>query len=304
MTGPRLLFSLSCLLALTASSAQDLHSIRDLNGVWVMEGKDSVLYYRSATQSQNGNFPRAHYIHPLFGPEGQVITEDFPADHPHHRGVFWAWHQVWVGEKRMGDAWECRDFQWDVKATKTMDADTCLTLRSTVHWKSPKLLDNSGDPVPFVEENSDIRVFPEQQGVRIIDFEITLKALVPGVRLGGSEDAKGYGGFSVRMKMPENPEFRSVSGRVQPRENALHAGNWIQISPLPGGTGSLVMISGNSAGGRDVPWILRKKESMQNAVFPGREPIALEPDRPVRLRYQLLICKGNLPPGKIRSLKE
>ena len=34
--------------------------------------------------------------------DGQVLTEDFPADHLHHRGIFWAWHQVYVGEKAMG----------------------------------------------------------------------------------------------------------------------------------------------------------------------------------------------------------
>jgi hypothetical protein len=46
---------------------------------------------------------------------GNILTEDFPKDHLHHRGVFWAWHQVLIGDKKMGDAWECRDFIWDVQ---------------------------------------------------------------------------------------------------------------------------------------------------------------------------------------------
>ena len=28
-----------------------------------------------------------------------------PADHRHQRGLFWAWHQVWIGEERIGDPW-------------------------------------------------------------------------------------------------------------------------------------------------------------------------------------------------------
>jgi AcrR family transcriptional regulator len=36
-------------------------------------------------------FRRSCYIHPLYGLDGEVMTEDFPVDHRHHRGVFWAW---------------------------------------------------------------------------------------------------------------------------------------------------------------------------------------------------------------------
>ena len=34
---------------------------------------------------------------------------------------------------------------------------------------------------------------------RIIDISISLTAMQEGVRIGGSENVKGYGGFSVRM---------------------------------------------------------------------------------------------------------
>ena len=30
--------------------------------------------------------PRSNYIHPLYGPDGEVLTEDWSVDHPHHRG--------------------------------------------------------------------------------------------------------------------------------------------------------------------------------------------------------------------------
>ena len=33
------------------------------------------------------------------------MTEEFPPDHPYHRGVFWAWHQLYADGKRLGDGW-------------------------------------------------------------------------------------------------------------------------------------------------------------------------------------------------------
>lgn len=36
-------------------------------------------------------FTRSGYIHPMFSPSGLLITEDFPADHHHHKGVWFPW---------------------------------------------------------------------------------------------------------------------------------------------------------------------------------------------------------------------
>ena len=47
---------------------------------------------------------RCCYVHPLYAPNGVMLTDDFPVDHYHHRGVFWVWPIVNVdGERR--DLW-------------------------------------------------------------------------------------------------------------------------------------------------------------------------------------------------------
>ena len=81
-------------------------------GVELTESGKPVLFFQTKTKSQNGKWPRANYVHPLYGLDGQVLTEDFPEDHPHHRGVFWAWHQLrWNGES-VADPWVCRGIEW------------------------------------------------------------------------------------------------------------------------------------------------------------------------------------------------
>ena len=47
---------------------------------------------------------RACYIHPLWGINGEVLTDDFPKDHYHHHGVFWAWPHVEIGDEKH-DLW-------------------------------------------------------------------------------------------------------------------------------------------------------------------------------------------------------
>ncbi len=47
---------------------------------------------------------RCCYLHPVYAPNGVVITDDFPEDHPHHRGINWAWPVVTVDGKTY-DLW-------------------------------------------------------------------------------------------------------------------------------------------------------------------------------------------------------
>ncbi len=35
---------------------------------------------------------RCCYIFPIYTPAGVSMLDDFPEDHWHHRGLFWAWH--------------------------------------------------------------------------------------------------------------------------------------------------------------------------------------------------------------------
>ena len=44
--------------------------------------------------------PRSNYIHPVYGPSGELLTRDWSKDHPHHRGIYWAWPEVEFGTIR------------------------------------------------------------------------------------------------------------------------------------------------------------------------------------------------------------
>ncbi len=275
-------------------------------GVWITDNGVKVLFYQAKTKTLEGAYPRANYVHPLYTPGGFEITEDFPADHLHHRGIFWTWHRVVIGDTVIGDAWECRDFIWDVIA---MDAEKIdqqsMALHTRTHWKSPLWTDDDGNMKAFLEENVQITTYAQMDNYRVIDFEISLLALEKELKIGGSNDEKGYGGFSVRMKMPADITFTSAKGDVEPMVNQMTEGVWMDISgsmmPDSRKAGILIVCHQDNPMFQE-KWILRKKGSMQNPVFPGRELTPVSTSEATILRYRLVVYEGELSDEKIRNL--
>ncbi len=287
------------------SAAQDWRVKKTAEGVLILEGKDSVLFYQVKTKSLNGKFPRADYIHPLWGVNGEVLTQDFPKDHLHHRGVFWTWHQIYVHDKEVADAWVCKDFEWVVKRANVIDQSTgSLVLQSVVLWESPNVAKKNGRMKPFVRETVTIKIHRKQSFYRIVDFEIRLAALEKGVAIGGSDNEKGYGGFCVRMPMPDDLRFISSTGEVIPQTLQVKAGPWMDIAGSLGKFGSkagiLIMVHKDNPPPID-RWILRRKGSMQNPVFPGRDLYPLTKNDLV-LRYRLVLHEGVLNDKQIDDL--
>jgi hypothetical protein len=301
----------SFLITLTINTnAQKIDLRIEQDAVSFYEGKDTILNYQIAEKSDHGAYPRSNYIHPLYTLDGQILTEDFPPDHLHHRGIFWAWHQLYIGDKRLGDGWEIKDFRWEVKSVKEIeDPGDSKTIQAKVLWKSPQWTDSRGNEKAVVEETTTITVYPAKEGYRPIDLTISFRALEPNMRLGGSEDEKGYGGFSTRIRLTDDIRFTSSAGKVKPENLPVKGTGWIDLSGPLGRNGSMAGLSilchPNNPGYPN-PWILRSKDSMQNAVypFPGATPIALSMKKPTTLRYRLLVHEGdsqNLDIAKIHA---
>lgn len=291
----------SQLFAQSAAPASGLSVTRNPDGLLVTDNDRPVFQYQLTLKSQQHKWPRNNYIHPLYNLDGDIITEDFPDDHGHHRGVFWAWHQVFVDDVRLGDSWLCEDFQWDVQSSESSDSGPdAVKLSAHVHWKSPAFCHADGTPIPVVDEHTTLTVHSAQSGHRRIDFDIRLRALVPGVKIGGSEDEKGYGGFSPRIKLSPNQTFSSPVGDISPVKNSTMAGSWINIANEDWG---MVILTHPANPGSPQPWILRRNRSMQNVVYPGPSTTPVSENTETRLRYSLIIHRGTHHDLKINELQ-
>ena len=263
-----------------------------VDGVLITEGDAKVLFYQRATKSKNGKHARANYVHPLYDLNGNVLTEDFPADHLHHRGIFWAWHQLWVGNKMIGDGWIAKDMTWDVYDLQTSQSkDGSVSIQVAVNWKSPQW--HNGKKT-LIKETTSIRVYPREANLRKIDFDIRLRAAEPNTRLGGADNVKGYGGFSIRIKLPEGIRFTGEKGEVRPQRTPIVSGPWMDMTAQFGKSGmsGLTILCHPKSTGHPQSWILRNKSSMQNPVWPGQHAKPLPADKPVTLRYRLILHKG------------
>jgi len=276
---------------LNCVSDDEMRIVETGEGYQFYENDLPVLFYRvKPLTTPDGTHSRANYCHPVYDLDGEIITRDFPEDHLHHRGIFWAWHQVYIGDQLIRDMWDCTDFIWDIHHVNVEDGDNSAALVTQVFWKSSQW--NEGMD-PFAEETVSIRIYKTEKDMRIIDYEIRIKALVDELRIGGSDDVKGYGGFSTRIPLPDDLEMTDKNGPVTPDNLAVPAGDWMNFSGTFNSKKSSITVMINPSNpGKSRNWILRKKGSCQNVAFPGREPISVSMEKPLVLKYRVVIHKG------------
>lgn len=263
----------------------------DIGGVELYEDEKPVFYYQKEAKLLDGQYLCNNYLHPLYFPGGDTLTEESPADHPYHRGIYWAWHQIYIGEKNIADGWIMQHISYDITGLQINKTKSAARLSADVSWKSSEWQNGN----PFVSEHTIITVHRCKKGIRLIDFEIRLRAIVPGVSIGGSDDEKGYGGFCARIKLPDDIEFTSERGPVVPQTLQIEAGSWMDFSGsfgVKGKKSGLTIICDPLTPNYPAPWILRRESSMQNVVYPGRKRVTLPTDEDLVLRYRLVMHNG------------
>jgi len=295
-------FLIGVTLVATIVNGQHFTTIKSDEGIEILENHKKVLFYQVRPKSVDGKYERAGFIHPLYSFNEKSLTEDMPKDHPYHRGIFWAWHQIIWNNKQIADGWISQNISWEPSKITTQKKRKSITLRSEMLWKSA--LDDNG-LTAIVREQTRIRVYRSTRQSRIIDFDIRLFALQDSLKIGGSDDEKGYGGFCLRLKLPEDISFVSGDTELTPLETAVHAGPWMNFTGSFDGKDArkigIAVFCDNSNPGFLGQWILRKKESMQNIVYPGRTPVALSKNG-LRLRYRLVIHDPNIERGDLENL--
>ena len=270
--------------------------------------RDILTYNRDPISQSDGRYNRGHYVHPLYDLDGVRMTDDMPKDHRHHRGVFWAWTQLWIGDKRIGHPWEQKDMAWDVTAMKVSNAPESATLFTTALWKSPLWLNDKGAEKAIVKETSTIRVHASAADARAIDFEISLLALASEVRLGGSMSTKGYGGFSVRIPLPSDLKIMGPTGTVEPDgKRPSPTQPWVDYSAVfgkDGKTTGLTILCHPGNPGFPHGWTIRRAASCQNPVYPGQKPVALSTEKPLLLRYRIVLHRDGFDAVRMKKFFE
>ncbi|MBD3676456.1 MAG: PmoA family protein [Planctomycetaceae bacterium] len=62
-----------------------------------IDGRPLFTYNKATLESPEGIDPvyrRGGHIHPVYTPQGRIVSGDFPVDHPHQHAIFHAWRKV------------------------------------------------------------------------------------------------------------------------------------------------------------------------------------------------------------------
>jgi hypothetical protein len=244
-----------------------------------------VLAYNYAMRLENGAPEikrRSGYIHPVWAPNGAVVTDDFPRDHWHHRGIFWAWPVV-RHEGKKYDVWtltggpQSRFIKWLEKK----DGATAR-LASENGWFL-------GDR-QILREVVRFDVEPAANNSRRMRFELTFEAVGGPLEIAGSPDAnKGYGGFSVRFAPRTNTVVRTDKG-VEPKDTDMVPHPWAELEAIYAGKRARLRIDDDASNpGFPVGWCLREYGFL-GANHPGLTPLTLVPGKPLTLRYTVTVA--------------
>lgn len=228
---------------------------------------------------------RASYIYPIYTPAGVSVTDDFPKDHYHHRGLFWAWPVVETGGMKY-DLWmmkggiEDRFERWITRRASASEA--VLEMENGWYAGGAKILKET------------VRIVAKPAAgakSRELDITLTFEPLTGPITLKGSQEkGKSYGGLSARFAPREQTSITADTGAVAKDEDLVnHA--WAEFTGTYAGgkRASLRIDSEPQNPGGNPQWCLRYY-GFAGASYPGQNGATFEKGKPIRLHYRITLA--------------
>lgn len=277
-------------------AARDPHT----GQVVIREGDDSVLQYNYLTiqpppgyvtsvraSSRRYARARSNYIHPLYGPNGEVLTKDWSEDHPHHRGIYWAWPEVdWRGQRGDLHALQ-RLVARPTGNIKLQSDDACAQIEAESRWMWE-------DETAIVREVTTIRAHRAGTHGRYIDLAFSFEAVADDVAL-ARRGTNAYGGLNIRLSSIKDVQ---LIHHADPAGTESRRAWSDSIGVRHGGGKSVGLAVFEKVTNPDYPgdYIQYPKLPWFQPTFPrSGTRYELKKDKPLILRYRLWICSGQPP---------
>ncbi len=239
---------------------------------------------------------RACYIHPLWGLNGEVLTDDFPKDHYHHHGVFWAWPHVEIeGEKH--DLWMYKDIEQRTVARLACDTGP---LAAVLGVENGWFVGNK----KVMIERVWIEVAKATPTERAVDLDFTWIPVERPITLRGAE-GKSYGGLTIRFAVKNQKQSVITVPSGAPAKDLSEAPlPWADMTyPFAGPkelSGAAIFVP------RDHPdypptWLTRHYGPLCLG-WPGVSGKTFPPGVPIHLRYRVWIHAGAVDTAALKAV--
>lgn len=273
-----------------------------------------ILRYNHAIvlppQGQSELFSRSGFIHPLWSPSGDVLTNIHPPDHIHHLGIWMPWTHTKFQGKDV-DFWNLKEGQGTVRFVKFLG-----TTRGPVYGgfqaehEHVALKTDQGEKV-VLNEVWDVRVFnvggPEkgyyfnvggpEKGYYLVDFKSTQRCVADSPLY---QIEYRYGGFGFRAAAEwkgENAAYLTSEGKTRKDGHGTRA-RWCDTSGAINGKWAGVTHMSHPDNFRH-PEPMRIWPEFENEVFFNWAPSQLgdwvmEPGKDYIFRYRLYVHEGKV----------
>jgi type 1 glutamine amidotransferase len=267
----------------------------DAKSLELSENGSPVFVYNHGMMLPEGvpaDRARCCYLHPVYAPNGVVVTDDFPKDHYHHRGISWMWPVVIVDGETF-DGWMLKGMssrfeKWE-RREASMDR-AILAFRDGWYISDRRV----------VEEEIEIVAHPAANGQRDLDFTLRFRPISDNVSIAGTPEAnKGYGGFNIRFA-PRTGTTIAAGGKGDVPDSDLQPKPWAELAGHFGGKRASARITIDPANpGSPNGWCLRHYGFL-GVEFPGLKPYRLDPRQPLVMKFRVTLAGSpGKPPEKI-----
>ncbi len=282
------LILLSSILIITPRAAMGQFAFHDANGksLEVTDHGAPVFSFNYGVMLKEGTAPdraRCCYLYPVYAPNGVEVADDFPKDHPHHRGISWMWPVVVVDGKTY-DLWTIKGIldhfeKWTRKKAGKGTAE--IAYQGGWYVGDRKV----------VQENVGIVAHSVVDGHRDIDVTVSLLSVGDAqVSIGGTHDHdKGYGGaLEIRFAPRTETKIRTAAQDDAPDSDRVPAA-WAELTGNFGGKIATTRVTEDAANpGAPNGWCLRHYGYV-GVEYPALDLKKLDPKTPLTMKYRVTL---------------
>lgn len=279
----------------------------------LLKGAMPVLNYQIETVNPPGGvdpiYKRSAFIHPLYSPEGQILTRIQAPDHYHHYGIWNPWTLTYIG-KREVDFWNLSKGEGTVRfAGMVSQVEGPVYTGFKSHHEHIDFGAKGSDAVA-INELFDLRVWNVSSAHYLIDYMSTFNTpLDSGILLAAYRYGGGIGYRATEKWDKNNSSVLTSEGRTRKTADGSNA-RWVIVEgesvAKEGRSGILFM---SCPANRMHPEPMRVWPEEQNGrgdVYFEFCPIRhnawkLEKGNDYTLKYRLVVFDGKMTPDEAES---
>jgi len=249
-------------------------------------------------------FLRGGYIHPVYTPSGRMVTDDYPSDHYHHHGIWFAWTKTQF-EGGHPDFWNVGDGTGRVEF-ESLGESWGGPVQAGFRSRQRYVAVTSGAPKTALNEEWDVRVYNVgREGKRYFMFDI-----VATQQCASSSplilDEYRYGGMGIRghrdWKDKTRTHFLTSEGKTRADGNATR-GRWCHFGGLVDGDKVGIAVLDHPANFRaPAPMRINPDDPFFNYAPSQLGKFDIKPGETFILRYRYIVSDGPADPTELDRL--